>query len=291
MFRSGNRRRFMGALAGGAGLARTRTASASDGLRFGTTPVFLDDQVGLLERWQRHLESNMGVPVRFVQRGSYREIIDLLLNGSVDVAWLCGYPYVLYEARLALVSVPLHRGEPTYRSYLIVPTDDRRTERIDQLADTVFAYSDPRSNSGYLVPRVELLRGGHRPDRFFRRTFFTFGHRKVVEAVQVGLARGGAVDGYVWDTLSAQQPRTVAGVRVAWRSQPFGFPPIVARDTLRASTRLALAASLTAMPSSPEGRRLLDALNIDGFADASPSLFDGIRQLVREHARADQDRT
>jgi len=283
-FRPGNLRRAI--LAGGLAAITTRdlAAQTSTPLRFGTTPVFLDEQIGLLGRWQLLLQQQLRRPVRFVQRGTYREIVDLLLEESLDAAWLCGFPAVVYESKLVVIAVPLYRGAPLYRSYLIVPESDDSTSHVADLRGRVFAYSDPRSNSGYLVPQVELLRRGLRPDAFFRRTFFTFGHRKVVEAVQVGLAHGGAVDSYVWDTLRAQQPRSTEGVRVAWRSSPFGFPPVVARRTMPPGPRAELVRALSGMTGIPEGRRTLDSLNLDAFVEPPRDLLDGIRELVREQA-------
>lgn len=284
MFRSGNVRRSL--LAGGLAtiIGRDLRSEPASTLRFGTTPVFLDEQIGLLGRWQHLLQQQLRRPVRFVQRGTYREIVDLLLDESLDAAWLCGFPSVVYESQLVVIAVPLYRGAPLYRSYLIVPESDISTTHVADLRGRVFAYSDPRSNSGYLVPQVELLRRQLRPDTFFRRTFFTFGHRKVVEAVQVGLAHGGAVDSYVWDTLRAQQPHSTEGVRVAWRSPPFGFPPVVARRTLPPEQRAELVRALSEMPGVPEGRRVLESLNLDSFVEPPRDLLDGIRALVREHA-------
>lgn len=269
--------------------ARANSFATAAPLRFGTTPVFLDERIGFLSQWQRFLEERLRRPVRFVQRGRYREIIDLLLNDEIEIAWLCGFPYVVYEDRLTLLSVPLYDGAPLYRSYLIVPETDRMTARIQDLEGRVFAFSDPRSNSGYLVPRVELLRSGVRPERFFRRSFFTFGHRKVVEAVQVGLAQAGAVDGYVWDTLHAQQPRSTSGVRVAWRSPEFGFPPIVARKSLADHETAQVAQALFSMRSEPAGASLLRSLNLDGFGPADARLFDSVRALVQENAKAERE--
>jgi phosphonate transport system substrate-binding protein len=281
--RNRNRRRWLAAA--GACVATSaptaRVASADVALRFGTTPVFLDDQIALLARWQRHLEDQLVRPVRFVQRASYREIVDLLLSDAIDVAWLCGFPYVVHAQRLALVAVPTYQGAPLYRSYLIVPERDTATTHIAALRGRVFAFSDPLSNSGYLVPRVELLRAGHRPSQFFRRTFFTLGHRKVVEAVRVGLADAGAVDGYVWDTLVRQQPDATRGVRVAWRSPLYGFPPVVARRSMPAQERDAFASALTHMTASPAGASLLERLNLDRFEAGSTALFDGIGRLVQ----------
>jgi phosphonate transport system substrate-binding protein len=264
-------------------LVLSRRVAATAPLRFGTTPVFLDDQLAMLAAWQAHLESTLNRPVHFVQRGSYREISDLLLSDAIDVAWVCGFPFVVHEARLQLVAVPLYQRQPLYRSHLVVPVRDSGTHTIRDLRGKVFAYSDPQSNSGFLVPRVELIRAHEVPDSFFRRSFYTFAHRKVVEAVRVGLADAGAVDGYVWDTLQLQHPSATAGVRVAWRSALHGFPPIVARRSLAFDETSQVAAALVAMPDSDAGRRILQRLNIDGFTPASPKLFDSIRQSVRLH--------
>ena len=285
-----NSRRSLLLLAASLPLAATRSrANQRRPLRFGTTPVFLDEQIGLLGQWQRWLESRLDRPVRFVQRGSYREIIDLLLSDELELAWLCGFPYVVYQDHLTLVSVPVHNGAPLYRSYLIVPASDSTTTRIQDLGGRVFAFSDPRSNSGYLVPRVELLRGGVRPERFFRRSFFTFGHRKVVEAVQAGLAQAGAVDGYVWDTLHMQQPRSTAGLRVAWQSPQYGFPPIVARSSLSSTEMETASSALRRMQNDAAGASLLQSLNLDAFGPADTRVFDGIRVLVRENLRAERE--
>ncbi len=279
--RNRNRRQVLCGAAGAIALRTTRARAAGGTLRFGTTPVFLDDQLSFLSSWQRYLEERLGRPVQFFQRGSYREIMDLLLNGNADVAWVCGYPYVMYERQLVLMAIPTYLGAPLYQSHLIVAERDTTTRLITDLPGRVYAFSDPLSNSGHLVPRYQLIQAGKQPTQFFRRYFFTFAHRKVVEAVRVGLADGGSVDGYVWDTLVKQQPEATAGVRVAWKSPRFGFPPVVARASLPAEEREAVTQALLGMQLSEEGRRLLQSLNLDGFEQGAPSVFDGIRQMVK----------
>ncbi len=280
-----NRRRALGAAVATAVAAAAKATAATTPLKFGTTPVFLDNQIALLGLWQRYLEQRLGRPVQFIQRGSYREIVDLLLTDSADAAWICGFPFLLYEQRVDLLAVPRYQGGPLYQSYLIVSDRDTTTRHITDLKGQVYAFSDPLSNSGYLVPRVELIRAGTQPTEFFRRAFFTFAHRKVVEAVQVGLANGGSVDGYVWDTLLKQQPQSTSGVRVAWRSPKYGFPPLVTRSTLAAGEREALAQALFEMPKSDAGRQLLERLNIEGFERGEVRTFDGIRDLIRISSR------
>ncbi|OGT88196.1 MAG: ABC transporter substrate-binding protein [Gammaproteobacteria bacterium RIFOXYA12_FULL_61_12] len=249
-------------------------------LRLGLTPVFLDDQASFLEAWRIYLTERLQRPVVFVQRGSYREIVELLTQDRIEAAWLCGFPFVKNERRLRLLAVPLFQGKPLYRSYLIVPAGDTRTESLLDLRGKVFAYSDPDSNSGFLYTQHALSQVGERSERFFARTFFTWAHRKVVEAVAVELAQGGAVDGYVWETLKRFYPLVTARTRVLEQSPEFGFPPFVTRVSLPEAEFAALRQVLVAMGGDSEGRELLSQLNLDGFVPGERALFDGIAQMA-----------
>lgn len=256
-------------------------ARAGSAVRFGLTPVFLDDQITFLRDWQKYLEERLRTPVQFVQRGSYREITELLLADKLDFAWLCGFPYVRNRARMQLVAVPRYGDGPLYQSYLIVPASDRRTAGIADLRGRIYAYSDPNSNSGWLVPQVLLHELGVDAASYFKKTFFTWSHRKVVEAVASGLADAGSVDGYVWDTLQQLHPELTARTRIAHRSKSFGFPPIVARASLADSESVRLRAVLAGMTGDERGRVLLRTLNLSGFEGGQPSLFDGIAANLR----------
>lgn len=262
-------------------------AVSADGapMGVGLTPVFLDDQPRILNAWGDYLERNLGRPVNFVQRGSYREITDLLLRGELDAAWLCGLPYVERQSRMALVAVPVYQGSPLYRSLLIVPKDDAKTSGWETVPPGVFAFSDPDSNSGYLYPMYAMTKAGIDPDRHFRKTFFAHGHRNVVESVAVGLADAGAVDAYVWETLQKNNPDLTANTRVVLRSETFGFPPIVARADLPEEEMLALRHVLVHMRENPEGLRVLDLFNLDGFVEATPALYSSIADMSRTLGR------
>jgi phosphonate transport system substrate-binding protein len=250
-------------------------------LRIGLTPVFLDDQINFLAHWRTWLEHRLGRNVVFVQRGSYREIVDLVLGGKLDFAWICGYPYVRHRHDLKLVAVPLWRGKPLYQSYLIVPADDAHSRSLHDLRGKIFAYSDPDSNSGYLYPRYSLKMRGENPASFFSRTFFTWSHRKVVEVVGVGLANGGAVDGYVWEALAISHPRLTGATRIIERSPLLGHPPIVARLNIPPQELARFRTSLVTMAQDAQGAELLEQLHLDGFVESSPALFDDIERMAR----------
>ncbi len=279
------RRRLLLALAALPACPATAANGDSAIVRIGLTPVFLDDQVSFLGKWRSWLEQKLGRSVVFVQRGNYREIVDLLRSGKIDFAWLCGYPYIRHRHEFRLVAVPLWRGQPLYQSYLIVPADDRRTKSIGELRGKVFAYSDPDSNSGYLYPQYVLNQQGEKPSTFFSRTFFTWAHRKVVEAVGVGLADGGAVDGYVWDTLAEVRPDLTAATRIIDRSPLLGYPPFVARGDIPTRELERFRQVLLGMAEDPQGGELLGRLRLDGFTAGQPSLFDGIARMAAKVGR------
>ena len=245
------------------------------------TPVFLDDQATFINTWHDYIESKLGRPVAFVQRGSYREIVDMLHDGKLDFAWLCGYPYVRNKEFLRLVAVPLYKGQPLYRSYLIVPSTDKQTHSLEDMRGKVFAFSDPDSNSGYLYPEYLLTMQGEKSFSFFAKTFFTWSHRKVIEAVAIGLAQGGAVDGYVWDTLSKSHPELTSQTRIVIESPQFGHPPFVAGTAASNQEIADMQQMLFGMEQNKEGKLMLKELNLNGFVRGNEHQYDEIEQMSR----------
>lgn len=258
-----------------------QAATKSPTIRFAMTPAFLHDQHALLAEWRDYLEVRLNRPVEFIQRDRYRDTMDLLQQQKVDFAWICDYPYVMLKKELRLVAVALNEGKPTYRSYLIVPARDKTTQNINDLKGTVFAYADPYSNTGYLVPRFEIKQSAQDPEHFFKRTFFTWSHRKAIDAVAIGLAQGAAVDSFVWDALNKVHPEITNKTRVAWRSEEYGFPPIVAQSSVPDADFLLMQDVLLNMKNDTHGRLLLGRLKLTGFIAGSPKLYDRVAEIMR----------
>jgi phosphonate transport system substrate-binding protein len=235
----------------------------------------------MLEELKSYLARATGRPVHLVTRRTYQEITALLVSRQVDAAWICGYPFVAFRSELALVAVPIWKGKPLYQSYLIAGADSKASQLAD-LVGTVHAFSDPDSNSGYLVTAAALAQQGETPASFFRQFFYTYGHRNVVRAVAGGLAASGSVDGYVYDVLAEVETSLVSRTRVVARSEPLGFPPIAcAAADADTPAMMQLREAFVRMPEAEDGRGVLAMLRLDGFAVEKPDLFDGIRSKMR----------
>ena len=263
---------------------RARTERAQP-VQFGLTPVFLTSDLELLSNLAAYLKRALNRDVQLVTRRTYQEITTLLVSGQLDAAWICGYPFVQYRAQLDLLAVPVWRGHPLYSAYVIVEAS-RTAETFDDLAGDIHAFSDPDSNSGYLVTRGLLADKDTSPEAFFRQSFYTYGHRNVVRAVAAGLAQSGSVDGYVWEVLQEVEPELTKKTRVVRRSELLGFPPIASRKARAGSrTSAELARAFLHMAEEENGRRVLSALRLDGFTASDPSLFDSIAAKVEDIRR------
>lgn len=245
-------------------------------VQIGLTPVLLTSDLELLATLRSYLERIWSREVQILTRRTYQEITLLLVNGQIDAAWICGYPYVQFREQLDLVAVPVWNGRPLYQSYVIVDAR-RKAGSFEDLKSDTHAFSDPDSNSGFLVTRALLTDLRSKPEDFFRHHFFTYGHRNVVRAVASGLADSGSVDGYVWEVLSVVEPDLTAPTRVLRKSEWLGFPPVACGKSRPSGLSVdALAAAFVGMSSDPEARRVLQMLHLDGFTRSDPSLFDTI---------------
>lgn len=256
-------------------------AEDPDAFHFGITPVFLVDQARFLDGWGAYLSERLGRPVRFVRRKTYAEITDLLLSGELEAARICSFSYVFNRHSLPLIGVPVFRGEPYYQSYLIVPAQDRETRGYEDLAGKVFAYVEPRSNTGYLYPRYAIQQLGRDANHYFRETFYTWSHPESVSAVAERVADAAAVDSYIWESLMLSEPALAERTRVVSGSVGFGFPPIVGGSFLAEAERLRLSDILLTMHQDPEGRRLLSVLHLDRFIEPRAGLYDSIPEMIQ----------
>lgn len=261
----------------GLGALVTRAIASTERLRIGLTPVMLADQVAFLSKWGTHLSKRVGCEVTFIARESYQIILDMLFADQIDAAWICGYPYVRSASDLSLLAVPLYQGKPVYQAYLIrsrLPSP--AIESWGDLKGKVLAYSDPLSNSGWLVAQAQLAKARVSPTTL-KRSFFAHGHRNVAEAVAARLAHAGSIDGYVWETMFQQGMPAVAQTEVVWKSDFFGFPPLVIKRGASHPFKAALKNALLTMADDASGQELLRALNLTGFIEGQTTLFESIR--------------
>ena len=219
-------------------------------------------------------------PVKTVEGITYQEINNLLKLGQADAGFVCAGPYVdgHNEFGLELLVAPQTNGQTVYYSYIIVPKDSP-VKSFAELRGKTFAFTDPNSNSGKLVPTYMLAKMKETPDSFFKKYIFSYAHDKSIELVAQGMVDGAAVDSLIWEYDNQFQPENTSRTKIIEKSDPYGIPPITVRKDLDAETKEKLRQAFLNMHSDPEGQSILKNMLIDKFVVVNDNLYDSIRQI------------
>lgn len=229
-----------------------------------------------------YIGGRLGREVQLIQRKTYEEINELLGLGQIDLAFICSGPYVTGKEKYGfeLLATPEIQGSHFYRSYLIV-NKESPYHRFEDLRGRVFAFTDPDSNTGKLVPTHWLAEVGEKPENFFAKTIYTYSHDNSTLAVARALVDGAAIDGLIWEYYHAKKPIFTANTRVIKKSKPYGIPPLVTSKYLPGDMKDRTRQLLLSMHEEPEGGRILSELIIDRFVEPEEAWYDSIRQMVQ----------
>ena len=211
---------------------------------------------------------------------SYDRLSKTLRDNPYALAWTCGLPYVQDSIKdnQQLVAVPLYKGKPTYSSLIISRKDNKKQNLID-FRNNIFAYSDIRSNSGYLAPSVLLKKHGLNIKNFFRVKIPTGTHEAAIEAVSNGLADVAAIDEYVWDEYVRTRSHITKKLHIIEKTGPFPFTPIVVGSGVTNDVLNKIKKSLIELTPT-ELESFKNDFHMDGFILKDPSFYDPIKKML-----------
>ena len=229
------------------------------------------------------IAQRLGHRIKLIQRKTYSEINELLQKGKIDLAFICSGPYATgrqtfdFEA----LAVPQVRGRHFYHSYLIVNHNSPFRGLMD-LRGKTFAFTDPESNTGMLVPTYWLVKQNRKPEEFFGKIIYTHSHDNSIMAVATLLVDGAAVHEQIWEYFNEKNPTFTSSTRIIKKSQPFGNPPVVASKYLSDRLKTDIRGLLMTMHLDPEGKRILDELMIDRFLYPEDKWYESIVAMKHE---------
>ena len=227
-----------------------------------------------------YIGQKLGREIQFIQRKTYGEINELLAKGQIDMAFICSGPYVVGKEQhgFEFVATPEVQNSHFYHSYLIVHNNSL-FQNLADLRGHVFAFTDPDSNTGKLVPTYWLSQINERPETFFSKTIYTYSHDNAILAVAKGLVDGAAVDGLIWEYYHHKNPVFTSETRIIRKSEPYGIPPLVASTSLPIELKKRIRQELFDMHLDPKGRKIISELMIDRFVSPRDEWYDSIRRI------------
>jgi len=241
----------------------------------------------LTRRWApilAQLEKDLGVKVKQVTATDYRGTIEALKFKKAELGHLGPKAYVEasnnnYSNVEPVAQLQLANGSLGYRSCLIVHADSDIFSPED-MAGKTFAFNDPNSTSGYLVPSAFLMMElGVDPKKHFSKVTFSGSHEASILAVgakKVEIASTNLPD---LQQLTRENKVPRGALRVIWVSKLIPNDPIVVRKDLPASFKSAVQESLTTMRArNPEAFKEIGAW-IGNFVVADDGKYQVIREL------------
>ncbi len=235
--------------------------------------------------------AELGRPVEYVDATSYDEINTMLESRDIDGAIVCSGPYVDGHKKfgMELLAAPQAYGGTVYYSYIIVPRESP-AKGLDDLRGKTFAFSDPLSNTGKLVPEYLLARKNESSRTFFSKTVFSGSHDKSIQAVADRLVDGAAVDSLIWEYLNKIKPELTGKTRILLKSDPYAIPPFVVHPALDPAVKEKLRTILLTAHMKPKGKELLDKMLTERYVPITDSAYDSIREMKKWIARQKQEK-
>ena len=191
----------------------------------------------LLER----LSTSLKMPVDLVPTSSsYESVIDAVVSGGADIAWLGPASYVMARERDPRVepfaSLTISPGYFTpagnhYRSLLL--TRNGSFSQVEALRGARVALSDPASTSGSVVPNFEFSAKVSQPlTRFFSSVVYAGSHSKALDTLLDGRVDAAFVASVEVDAYLNSGRIKRDTFDILWRSEPIFYSPYVFSGSL-----------------------------------------------------------
>jgi phosphonate transport system substrate-binding protein len=229
-----------------------------------------------------YLQQRLNLPIQLVARSSYTEINDLVSSGTVHLAFISTYSYILMEQDFGVeLFVAPVIDEVADCSSCIIVRKDSGTLTFEGLRGKSFAFTDPLSTTGTLYPKYLLSAVGQTPASFFGSYTFTFGSDNSIRAVAGRLVDGAAVNSLVYNHLLEHSPELVKDIAVIHRSRPFSPNPAVVSKSLDITLKENLRSILITMHESEQGKNILADLGLKRFIPKLETAYDEIRAMAK----------
>lgn len=238
----------------------------------------------IVERFKplfEQLEATLGIKVEGFSASDYAGIITAMAHKHIDFAYFGPKSYIEAADKANAQALLLERdkdGKDGYTGIIIVRADSGITS-MDQAKGKVFAFTDPNSTSGFLVPNVLFARDLKvKPENYFKEVKFSGSHGASILAVKNKGIDVAATNNIDLDRMIEKGQVEKGDFRILWTSELIPGAPMAARADLPESLKAAFAGALLKLNAN---RTVLDKLQNGGYSPADDKTYDIIRYLKR----------
>jgi phosphonate transport system substrate-binding protein len=249
-------------------------------LVFGIIPT--DSSANITERFDslvKYLEKRLEVPVEVKVATDYAGVITGMQFKHVDFAYFGPKSYVEAAKRAnadAFVIEVSMDGSKGYHG-LIVTKKGSGLKTMADLKGKVWAFVDPNSTSGTLVPLVYFLNDLKiDPATYFSRVIYSGSHEASMISIKTGKIDAASTNDLDMARGNGKQWNSEKDFEIIWTSQLIPGSPMAYRKDLPATLKKALTDAFLAY----NDKAGLEMLKIKGYAPVTDNTYDPIRDLI-----------
>jgi phosphonate transport system substrate-binding protein len=166
----------------------------------------------------------------------YNATIEALRSNKVDVALMGGFGYVLATTQAPVeafaVTVTAKSGTPDYHSIIIARADENDLTSLDSLKGHTFAFVDPSSTSGSLMPKAAMLDNHMDPEKDLKKVIYSGGHDASIIAVVEGKVDAASVADRIYAGACDKKAVDCSKLKVIWTSPAIPNDPLFYRKAI-----------------------------------------------------------
>lgn len=237
-----------------------------------------------MDKLQTILAEELDREVEIEVYPDYNGVVESMNYDQIDMAYLGPLTYVIAEANsnAKAIITQLVDGEPFYNAYVITHTDNpvaSLDELLENPGEVQFAFGDPNSTSGSLIPSIELQDRGvyeSEQENEFETVRFTGSHDATALAVQNKQVDAGAIDSAIYNQLLESGKIDEDQLKIIWESEPLFQYPWAVLESTDDETVAKLRQAFLAI----EDPEILDAFGATGFTEADNADYESIKQAA-----------
>src|SRR3954453_13911237 len=250
-------------------------------LRIGFIPA--EDSRAMIRQSQDILDivaKQTGMKIESFVGSDYNGTVEALRNGHVDVALRGPFSYILATTQAPVeafaVTVIAKTMQPSYKS-IIIAREDSPVKSFETIKGNTFAFVDPGSTSGYMVPSAAFKKAGITPEKDFKQVMYSGGHDATIVAVGEGKVNAGAVADRIYERGCAKGLADCSKIKIIWESPAIWNDPVLYRKTLPEDIKKKIREAFYSVKNLPFGE-MGTVARFDPITDKD---YDPLRDIAR----------
>lgn len=223
----------------------------------------------------------LGMKTEIFVGSDYNATIEAMRANKVDVALMGAFGYVLATTQAPVeafaVTVTKASNSPDYHSIIIARKESADLTSLDSLKGHTFAFVDPSSTSGSLMPKAAMVDAKITPESDLKKVIYSGGHDASIIAVAEGKVDAASVADRIYKIACDKGAVDCSKLKVIWNSPPIPNDPLFYRKAISADMKKKIAAAFGSIHDLTFG----EMGTVARFDPATDATYEVVRNIAK----------